>query len=255
MSRLAGKIALITGGARGLGAAIAERFATEGAAVVVADIDGKTAQETTDRLGEKGLRASALEADVTDEESWARMFDHARDKFGPVNILVNNAGIGILASIEETSLEIWRKTLSVNLDGVFLGTKAAIEHMKETGGAIVNMSSIRAMAADPMSLAYDVSKGGVLSLTKSAAVHCAQQGYNIRINSLHPGYVMTDLLRGATEGMTNVNEVMSTITGLHPIGRMGKAEEIANAALFLASDEASFAVGSALVVDGGYTAV
>ncbi|AIT81504.1 SDR family NAD(P)-dependent oxidoreductase [Novosphingobium pentaromativorans] len=254
MDRLTGKVALITGAGRGLGAAIAERFAREGASVVLVDRDEGAVRETAERLGLLGLRVDWLAADVTDPSAWRAMFTHAQDSFGAVTVLVNNAGINIRASVEDVSLEDWRKIMSVNLDGVFLGTKAGIAHMREKGGAIVNMSSIRAMAGNPMTVAYDTSKGAVLSLTRSAAVHCAKVGYAIRINSLHPGYVMTDLFRGATRGMANVDELISEITDLHPIGRLGTVEEIANAALFLASDEASFSIGSALVVDGGLTA-
>lgn len=161
----------------------------------------------------------------------------------------------MLGSIEETSFEDWRRIMAVNLDGVFLGTKAAVAEMGMRGGSIVNLSSIRALVADPDSIAYDTSKGGVLSLTRSAAVHCARQGYGIQINSLHPGYVLTDMIAEATADLDEASELIASIRDAHPIGRTGTAREIADAALFLASGEASFMVGSALVVDGGYTAV
>ncbi|WP_239000571.1 glucose 1-dehydrogenase [Novosphingobium pentaromativorans] len=256
LDRLKGKVALITGAARGLGAAMAKRFASEGASVVLADRDEAAVRETSTRLAIEDLHVAAIAADVTEPEGWSAMFSFAQERFGGADILVNNAGIAMLASIEETSLEDWRKIMSVNLDGVFLGTQAGIAHMRARGGgAIINMSSIRAMAGDPMSVAYDASKGGVLSLTRSAAVHCARQGYNIRINSLHPGYVMTQMVSDAINSVSNSNEIKSAVIDLHPIGRLGSEEEIANAALFLASDEASFMVGSAMVVDGGFTAV
>ncbi len=253
--RLQGKIALVSGAARGLGAAIAERFAEEGASVVIGDIRREQAKEVTTRLQRSGWNAACVELDVSDEKSWLAAFEAVRALFGPVDILVNNAGIAMLGSIEETSFEDWRRIMAVNLDGVFLGTKAAVAEMGTRGGSIVNISSIRALVADPDSIAYDASKGGVLSLTRSAAVHCARQGYGIRINSLHPGYVMTDMIAEATAELGEVPELLSSIRDAHPIGRTGTAREIADAALFLASSEAAFMVGSALVVDGGYTAV
>lgn len=145
--------------------------------------------------------------------------------------------------------------MRVNMDGVFLGTKFGIDVMKRAqGGSIINLSSIRALAGDAYSAAYDASKGGVLSLTRSAALLCAEKGYGIRVNSLHPGYVLTDMFRGATAHFPNKDELLQQAVDLHPIGRLGEAREIANAALFLASDESSFMVGAGLVVDGGLTA-
>ncbi len=253
--RLDGKIALVSGGARGLGAAIAGRFAEQGAAVVVADIRAELAAQTASAIRATGHRAESVKLDVRSADSWQAAFDYARRALGPVDILVNNAGVAILASIEDTSFEDWRNVLSVNLDGTFLGTKCAVAEMRGREASIINISSIRAMAADPDSIAYDASKGGVLSLTRSAAVHCARKGYGIRINSLHPGYVLTDMIDDATVGRPDKAELISAINAAHPIGRTGTPEEIANAALFLASDESRFMVGTALVIDGGYTAV
>lgn len=252
--RLKGKVALVSGAARGLGAAIAERFAQAGANVVISDIREDHVRRTAADLRDARLNVQSTYLDVSDAKSWEEAITTARTFFGPLDILVNNAGIAILASIEDTSLDAWRSVMAVNLDGVFLGTKAAIADMRERGGIIINMSSIRALAADPDSIAYDASKGGVLSLTRSAAVHCARQGYGIRINSLHPGYVLTDMIEEATAGR-DVTELVARIRAAHPIGRTGTAREIADAALFLASDESRFMLGSALVVDGGYTAV
>lgn len=253
--RLKGKIALVSGAARGLGAAIAQRFAAEGASVGIGDIRIDQAGEAAANLRKSGYNAESIALDVADESSWAQALATLRERFGPIDILVNNAGVAMLGSIEETSFDDWRRIIAVNLDGVFLGTKAAIAEMQGRGGSIINISSIRALVADPDSIAYDASKGGVLSLTRSAAVHCARQGYNIRINSLHPGYVLTDMIAEATADHDNVSELIASIRAAHPLGRTGTAREIANAALFLASGESSFMVGSALVVDGGYTAV
>lgn len=253
--RLQGQVALISGGSRGLGAAIAERFGEEGARVVIGDIRDEEARETAQRLGAQGIEIWSTHLDVTDPASWDEAIAFTRSTCGPLDILVNNAGVGALASIEDTSLELWRSTMAVNLDGVFLGTKAGITEMRSRGGAIVNVSSIRAFCADPASAAYDASKGGMLSLTRSAAVHCAQNGLGIRINALHPGYVMTDLVEDAAATLDNAEEVLEQIRAAHPIGRTGTPREIADAALFLASKESSFMVGSSLVVDGGYMAV
>lgn len=253
--RLEGKVALVSGAARGLGAAIAARFVEEGAIVVIGDVRLDQARKVAAELRDSGCSAESIELNVSNEASWAGALTTVRERFGPIDILVNNAGVAMLGSIENTSFEDWRRIMAVNLDGVFLGTKAAIADMRDRGGSIVNISSIRALVADPNSIAYDASKGGVLSLTRSAAVHCARQGYGIRINSLHPGYVLTDMIAEATADRNDVPELIASIQDAHPIGRTGTSREIADAALFLASGEASFMVGSALVVDGGYTAV
>ena len=254
MTRLTGKIAIVTGAGGGIGGAIAERFAEEGASVVLTDIDEAAVRSTCARLVGLGHAAVAIRHDVTSADEWQKVIDMARAQFGGLDILVNNAGVAMLASIEDSSFEDWRRILSINLDGVFLGTQAGVAAMKGRGGSIINVASIRALASDPMSVAYDASKAGVMGLTKSAALHCAKQGYGIRINSLHPGYVMTDLVRNAIDALPDGDEVMAGLVGLHPIGRLGDVRDIANAALFLASDEAAFMVGAQLVVDGGFIA-
>lgn len=253
--KLTGRVALISGAARGLGLAISRRFAAEGASVMIADIRQELAEHAAAALRSEGYAAASTVLDVRNEDSWRDAFLATDQAFGPANILVNNAGVAILASIEDTTFDDWRSVMSVNLDGVFLGTKTGVARMRDHGGSIVNISSIRAFAADPNSIAYDASKGGVLSLTRSAAVHCAKQGYPVKINSLHPGYVMTDMIDEATAGLADPDGLVEQIRAAHPIGRTGTAEEIADAALFLASDDARFMVGSALVIDGGYTAI
>jgi 3(or 17)beta-hydroxysteroid dehydrogenase len=256
MKRFEGRAVLISGAAGGIGLATAARFAREGAAVVMTDIDEDRVAAEVRRIAGEGGRALAVRHDVTSEASWAAVMEEARDWLGRLDVLVNNAGVASIASIEDISLADWRRVTSVNLDGVFLGTRSAIDAMKQNGGAIINVSSIEGIVAEPLLASYNASKGGVRIFTKSAALHCAAQGYAIRINSIHPGYVVTPMVSGAAALMPAeaadafLRDVISRI----PVGRMGRADEIAGAIAFLASDDASYMTGSELIVDGGYTA-
>ena len=221
----------------------------------MADISLEKARAVAAAISESGGEAVPVELDVTDENQWQPAIGLAEGKLGPVDILVNNAGIAILASVEDTGLEDWRKITAVNLDGVFLGTKFAIEVMKKNGGgSIINISSIRSRVGDPNSIAYDASKGGVESLTRSAALHCANNRYGIRINSLHPAYILTDMFKGATAHLPDADALLEQVKAAHPIGRLGTAREVADAVLYLASDESSFMTGAAMILDGGFTA-
>jgi len=254
--RLHNKIAWVTGGASGIGAAICERFAQEGATVVVADLNLDGAAAVAQKIVTAGGQAKAVLQDVTDEKRWAQLMTEIIEDYQCLNILVNNAGIAKPASVEDETLEGWRSTQAVNLDAVFLGTRAAIAVMKKTGGSIVNISSIEGMVGEPLAPAYNASKGGVRIFTKSAALHCASSNYPIRINSLHPGYVNTAMVQGAIESLgEQEGEIFATrVLSSIPMQRLAEASEIANGALFLASDEASYMTGSELVIDGGYTA-
>ncbi len=254
MGRVANKVAIVTGAAGGIGSAIARCLAEQGARVLLTDISEDSVQAAATRLRDLGLSVSGMSHDVSDSLAWERVFSSARSSFGDVDILVNNAGLAHVASIEDVSLAEWRRIMSVNLDGVFLGTQAAIAQMRDGGGSIVNIASIRALAGNPNTVAYDTSKAGVVALTRSAALHCARQRYNIRINAVLPGYVATEMVRQVISRQPDPEAAMSNVMNVQPIGRMGLPEEIANTVLFLASDEASFMVGSQLVVDGGYTA-
>ncbi len=252
--RIQDRVAIVSGGGRGLGAAICRRLAQEGASVAVADINLAAAAAVADGIVNSGGRASAYPLDVVDEASWQALYSGAEAELGPVSIVVNNAGIAAPGSAEDTTLADWQRIHAVNLDGVFLGTKHGILAMKAHGGSIVNMSSIKAIAATSFSTAYDSSKGAVRIFSKSAALHCAESRYNIRVNSVHPGWVRTEMVEEGMAKLEDGDALMDQIRALHPIGRFGEPEEIANAVLFLASDEASFITGAELVVDGGYTA-
>lgn len=255
MARLDGKIAFVTGGGSGLGEAISLRLAEEGAKIAVADISLQKARSVASSIAENGGKALAVELDVRNEKRWKLAIGSAMRELGPIDVLVNNAGIAMLASIEDARLDDWRNILAVNLDGVFLGTKFAIEAMKEHGGgSVINMASIRSRVGDPNSIAYDASKGGVEALTRSAALHCANNRYGIRVNSVHPAYVLTDMFKGATAHLPDADALLEQVKAAHPIGRMGTAREVADAVLYLASDESSFVTGSAMIVDGGFTA-
>ncbi len=254
MGRVADKVAIVTGAAGGIGSAIARCLAEHGARVLLTDISEGPVHTAANKLRNLGLNVSGMSHDVSDGRDWERVFSFAGSSFGNVDILVNNAGLAHVASIEDVSLAEWRRIMSVNLDGAFLGTQAAIAHMRGRGGSIVNIASIRALAGNPNTVAYDTSKAGVVALTRSAALHCARQAYNIRINAVLPGYVETDMVREVMSRQPDPEAAMNSVMNVQPTGRMGLPEEIANTVLFLASDESSFMVGSQLVVDGGYTA-
>jgi NAD(P)-dependent dehydrogenase (short-subunit alcohol dehydrogenase family) len=252
MNRLQGKTALITGAGSGLGLATAHCFAQEGARVVLTDIDHARVQAEAARLSAAGHDAAALAHDVTQEADWDRVIATVR----ALDVLVNNAGVGRLGSIEDASLQDWRAVLEINLDGVFLGTQKAIAAMKGRGGSIINVSSIEGLIGEPNLAAYNASKGGVRLLTKSAALHCAAQGYGIRVNSLHPGYIATPMVTGALVALPAdvAQALQADIVSRIPLGRLARAEEIAPALVFMASDESRYMTGAELVIDGGYTA-
>ena len=254
--RLEGKITLVTGAATGLGAATAIRFAEEGATVILTDVNGGRVEETAAEIRERGLNAQAQPQDVTEEASWDRIISGIIASYGKLDVLVNNAGIVIPGNAEETTLSDWQKTQAVNSDAVFLGTRAAIRAMKEGQGSIINISSIEGIVGEAGAAAYNASKGAVRIFTKSAALHCARQGYKIRVNSVHPGFILTELVEGALSSMTEEEAITAGARLLEaiPMGAMGEPVDIANGCLFLASDESKYMTGSELVIDGGYTA-
>lgn len=252
MDRVADKIALITGGASGIGRATAKRLAAEGAKVAVSDINYDGAKNTAAEIG--GV-AVALEHDVTDEDSWQKTLAEVENKQGGLHILVNCAGIVALGTVEETTFEDWRRVHAVDLDSVFLGCKHAVPIIaRHGGGSIVNLSSISGIVADRNLAAYNSAKAGVRHLTKSVALHCAHQGYNIRCNSVHPAFIDTamldDILRRGTR-----EEGLERLARQVPLGRVGDTEDIAWAVVYLASDESKFMTGAEMVLDGGVSAM
>jgi NAD(P)-dependent dehydrogenase (short-subunit alcohol dehydrogenase family) len=249
--RLANKIAFITGGASGIGWAAAERFAQEGATVIVADLAADKLQQCASVLRAYGNNHRVVHLDVTLEDGWIRALQELDAAFGRLDVLVNNAGYGSFLPIAETTLQEWRALMAVNLDSVFLGTKYALPLLARAGKAsIINMSSIRGLVAGHGTAAYSAAKAGVRLFTKATALECATLGNGVRANSVHPGQIETPLLK---EAMANSGRLQSTLERI-PIGRLGQPLEIADALVFLASDESSFMTGSEVTIDGGYTA-
>ena len=247
--RVQGKVALISGGAGGIGAATARLLAQEGAAVVIGDLLEAEGRETEAAIAEAGGRVQFLAMDVTKEDDWHRAVETAVNAFGKLDVLVNNAGISGRATVEETSVELWDNVMAVNAKGVFLGTKVAIPAMRRAGGgSIINISSIYGLVGSETSASYHASKGAVRLFTKSAAIQYAKQG--IRVNSVHPGFVDSPM----TERFHALPEIRSKRVAATPLGRMGTPEDIAAGILYLASDESSFVTGSELVIDGGFAA-
>lgn len=253
--RVEGKVALVTGGASGLGAETARRLAREGAAVVLTDLAEGPGQAVADEIAAEGGVAAFHVQDVTDEARWAEVVAAVLARFGRLDVLVNSAGIaGGGGPLLEVTFEAWRNMISVNLDGTFLGMKACAPAMVEAGrGSIVNLSSILGKVGLAGAPAYCASKGGVLMLTKAAALELAPLG--VRVNSVHPGFIETPMVLGAFRESENGNEMRDMVISRHAMGRLGVPREIADGIVFLAADESSFMTGAELVIDGGYTAV
>ena len=250
MARLEGKVALISGGARGQGAVEARMFAEEGASVVIGDILDEQGRQTEAELQELGYNVTFVHLDVASESDWDAAVQAAIGAYGKLDILLNNAGILIRKNIEETTEEDWDRIFSINAKGVFLGTKAAIPAMRENGGgSIINISSTAGLVGSPNgSASYTATKGAVRLFTKSTAIQHAREG--IRCNSIHPGPIETDMIADTLNDPANLALRMQRL----PLGRVGKPSEIAYGAIYLASDESSFVTGSELVIDGGTTA-
>lgn len=250
MGRLDGKVALISGGARGQGATEAKLFAQEGAKVVFGDLLDDEGRKVEAEIAEAGGDALYVHLDVTNEADWRAAVDTAVSRYGKLDVLVNNAGIVLRKGIEETTGEDWDRVMAVNSKGVFLGTKHAIPAMRQAGGgSIVNISSTAGLVGSGQELAaYSATKGAVRLFTKSTAIQHARD--NIRCNSVHPGPIDTPMLQQAWDDPSRREERMARV----PLGRIGTTEDIAYGVLFLSSDEASFMTGSELVIDGGSTA-
>lgn len=260
LGRMEGKIALITGGASGLGRATAELFVSEGARVMIADIDTARGEALAASLGEAG---GFVRLDVTDEADWKAAIAATQKRFGGLHVLVQSAGIALTASVTETSLEDWRRVHAIDLDGVFLGCKHGVPAIAEAladpesgsaSGAIVNISSIAGVIAGHNLAAYNSAKAGVRHLSKSVALHCARQGLAIRCNSVHPAFVDTPILDDVAVN-TPRDQALAKLGRQVPMGRVGQPREVAYAILYLGSDESSFTTGSELLIDGGIAAM
>jgi NAD(P)-dependent dehydrogenase (short-subunit alcohol dehydrogenase family) len=253
--RLQNKVALVTGAGAGIGEATARRFAEEGAVVIITDINIQAAEAVAEQINASGGKAQARLQDVTDEALWENVVQDIVSSHGSLDVLVNNAGIALIGSVEDGTLDDWRTTQAVNGESVFLGTRAAIAVMKERGGSIINISSIEGMVGEPGVAAYNYSKGGVRIFTKSAALHCAKEGYPIRINSVHPGFILTAMLEEGIGSMPEAVqlEMSERLEREIPLRTMGEPLDIANGCLFLACEESKYMTGSELVIDGGYT--
>ena len=249
MTDLRGKAAIVTGAAHGIGAACAGRLAELGASVTATDVDDDEGAGLAERLSKDGSSVTYRHQDVADEASWREVVDAVREANGGLHILVNNAGIGTLAAVEDETLEDWDRLISINQTGTWLGMKHAGPAIRDSGGgSIINISSIfGAVGGFGGSIAYHASKGAVRLMTKNAALHWATQG--VRVNSVHPGFIDTPMI-----DQVKGTDVEQAILQMTPMARLGRPEEIANAVAFLAGDEASYMTGSEVYVDGGWTA-
>lgn len=266
MSRLEGKVALISGAARGIGAETSRKMAAAGAAVVIGDVLADRVRQTAQEITNAGGRALALSLDVTVEASWSAAVAAATKQFGKLDILVNNAGIFLGKDLMDATLEDWRRLVDINMTGVWLGTKLCAPALADSGkssrhgSAIVNLASVAGIVGSQLDPLYSMSKGGVTLFTKSAALSFGRKGWRIRVNSIHPGVIETDMgaqtfvSRARQLGSNDVENARGVAIKQHPIGRLGAAEDIALGIVFLASDDAGFMTGSAMVVDGGLTA-
>lgn len=260
-----GKVALVTGAAKGIGAACAATLARHGASVVVADIDEQGGRAVAGAIVSEGGIAAFMQLDVTDEAQWQSTVKTVVDRYGGLDVLVNNAGIAVVHTLLETSLAEWRRVHAVNLDSVFIGTRCAVELMRPggrsgRGGSIINLSSVGGLIGAEGLTSYCSAKGGVRLFTKAVAVECGRAGYGIRVNSVHPGNTDTPMFRQELEDMRSKGAVASTEEALkfymdmQVLPEIGQPQDIAAMVLFLASDAARFITGAEFVVDGGLTA-
>lgn len=253
MGRVANKVALITGGTAGIGYASAELMCREGAKVVITDLRPKEGEASAQKLRDQGYDVMFVEQDVTDETLWPKVIAAVVKQYGRLDILVNNAGVGEETNLEESDLAHWRFVNAVNMEAVFMGTKNAIKQMKlNGGGSIINISSIEGLVGDQKFAAYNASKGGVRLFTKSAALYCAEKKYNIRVNSLHPGFTQTPMVDNAVNIFSAADA--ERINREIAVGYVAEPIDQAYGILFLASDESRYMTGSELVIDGGFTA-
>ncbi len=248
--KLQNRCVVVTGAGSGIGRACALKFAEEGANVVVADINEKAAEETVKQIQGAGGNAVACKADVADPVSVASLVEATIQKYGQINALINNAAIQVNKTIEDTSFEEWNAQMAINVGGVFLCSKLFLPHLKATRGSIVSMSSVNGYFAEPSCAGYCATKAAIIGLTKAMAIDHGHEG--IRVNCICPGYIDAGLAEGYFQSQSDPAKARVEAGKLHALWRIGKAEEVAQVAVFLASDDASFVTGSAYVVDGGF---
>ena len=249
MPALDGKVALVTGGAAGIGRAIVERFVRDGARVAIADIDVTGGEALARQLGDAAI---FIKLDIAKDEDWTDALVKISDRLGPLACLVNNAGVSTAGSIANTTERAWRQTLDINATGTFLGCRHGIEAMRATGGVILNMASARGQRASSGQVAYCASKALILSLTESVALYCGENGVPVRCNALCPGVIDTPILDETRRLLGGGEAAEARLSAMQPIGRLGRPEEVASMAAYLASDEAGFITGAAINVDGGF---
>jgi 3(or 17)beta-hydroxysteroid dehydrogenase len=257
MGRVQGKTVVVTGGASGIGAASCHLLAREGAQVVVADIRAELGEAVAAQIVAQGGQAIYQRLDVRLESDWSALVDAVFRTFGKLHGVVNNAGVAVpRGDIESQTLEEWRTVMAVNGEGVFLGVKYGIAAIRRTGesGSIINISSIMGLVGWATTSAYCASKGAVRLLTKSAALHCARSGYGIRINSIHPGFISTNMIAGDAGHQHDMPDLLRGLAAATPMGRLGEGDDIAYGVVYLTSDESRYITGTELVIDGGYTA-
>jgi NAD(P)-dependent dehydrogenase (short-subunit alcohol dehydrogenase family) len=247
---MVGKVALVTGGASGIGLATGRRFVEEGATVVLADI----ALDRAEAAAAASDRLEAVALDVTDERAWEAVIADVVRRHGKLDVLVNSAGIAPFADIETCTTEEYRRTMAVNVDSVFFGCRYGVRAMKDHGGSIVNISSVSGLIGGHNTAAYNASKGAVRLLTKSVALHCARKGYGIRVNSVHPTFIETPMVESVLVMTRDPEQTRARLIASVPLGRMGRADEVAAMIVYLSSDESQFVTGAEFVIDGGMTA-
>ncbi len=248
--KLKDRVVVITGAGSGIGRASALEFAREGARVVVADINVAGAQETVKQVEALGTQARPMQTDVADPDSVQRLVEESLKVFGQVHVLLNDAAIQVNKTVEDTTVEEWNREIAVNLGGIFLCSKFFLPHLRRTKGCIINMASVNGFFVEPMCAGYCATKGGIIALTKAMAIDHGKEG--IRVNCICPGYIDAGLAWGYFEAQPDPAASRAAAGKLHALWRIGRPEEVGRLAVFLASDDASFMTGSAVVVDGGF---